>query len=69
MDKLSEIQKELHESRIESMKVKLETQNTIHKVDSRLIKIESQWKIVIPFVSVVFTIITSFVKTKLIGKS
>ena len=64
-----DVLKELRDMRKESMEIKLEIRDSIHKLDSRIIKIETQMKIAVPFITVIITFVTTFIKTKLLGKT
>jgi hypothetical protein len=67
LNELRAIREKQSEIQIESMATKLEIQNTVHSIDKRLVKMETNWKMAIPLVGMVFGIVGSFIKAKIFG--
>ena len=67
MEKLAEIQQTQSDIRVESMAMKMEINETIHKVDTRLVSLEAKFKIVVPAVTFVFVALGGYIKKKLMS--
>ena len=62
---MQEVLDKLNEMQIESMKLKLQIKEDIHKIDNRLVSLETKFKIVVPVVSLFFVAIGNFIKKKI----
>jgi len=67
LKKLDKIQQDLTDYKLESMAMKVEINETIHKVDTRLVSLEAKFKIVVPAVTFVFVALGGYIKKKLMA--